>query len=97
MSHFPYLQFAAMEKFASSPDGMIARDLTYLFPGSATEHGRCSRAAELVHALRCKGYLRESGRRTPEGGRYPVRLWAATAAGLAWLESERAEMAGASR
>ena len=85
MSHFPVLQLAAMEKFAASPDGLLACDLTCLFPGG-TDHGRRSRAAELVHALRCKGYLRESGRRTPEGGRYPVRVWAATTAGLAWRQ-----------
>jgi hypothetical protein len=95
MSHFPYLQFAAMEKLASSPDGMTARDFTYLFPGSTTEHGRCSRAAELVHALRCKGHVRESGRRVPEGARCAVRVWVITDEGQAWLEAAQARTGGA--
>ena len=94
MSYFPRLQFAAVEKLASSPDGMIARDFTYLFPGSS-DRNRDSKAAALVHALRCKGFARQSGRRTPEGGRYPVRVWVITDEGRAWLESAQARAGGA--
>lgn len=93
MSYFPRLQFAALEKLASSPDGLIAADFTCLFT-QVSPQARASRAAELVKSLACRLWVRQSGRRMPDGGRYAVRVWAITDEGLGRLAELQAAGTG---